>query len=73
MGDGGGEGSRASYRPNAQAKSPSFQNGSQGDFPTSGRAEPLKRNRIRLQPQLGALEGETQVNNSRVRSRRTPK
>lgn len=30
-----------------------FQNGSQGDFPTRGRAEPLKRNRIRLQPQLG--------------------
>lgn len=72
MGDGGGEGSRASYA-NAQAKSPSFQNGSQGDFPTSGRAEPLKRNRIRLQPQLGPLEGETRVNNSRVRSRRSPK
>lgn len=50
-----------------------FQNGSQGDFPTRGRAEPLKRNRIRLQPQLGPLEGETQVNNSRVRIRRTPR
>lgn len=52
MEDGGGEGSRASSAQ-AQAKSPSFQNGSQGDFPTSGRAEPLKRKRIRLQPQLG--------------------
>lgn len=50
-----------------------FQNGSQGDFPTGARAEPLKRNRIRLQPQLGPLEGETRVNNRRVRSRRTPR
>lgn len=51
----------------------SFQNGSQGDFPTGGRAEPLKRNRIWLRPLLEPLEGETQVNHSRVRSRRTSK
>lgn len=64
-----GKGPGASYtrRPST------FQNGSQGDFPTGVRAEPLKRNRIRLQPQLGPLEGETQVNNRRVRSRRTPR
>lgn len=64
-----GKGPGASYtrRPST------FQNGSQGDFPTGARAEPLKRNRIRLQPQLGPLEGETQVNNRRVRSRRTPR
>lgn len=33
----------------------------------------MKRNRIRLQPQLGPLEGETPVNDRRVRSRRTPR
>lgn len=41
----------------------SLQNGSQGDFPTRGRAEPSKPNRIGLQPLLCRRE-EARVNNN---------
>lgn len=53
----------------ARARKPtipnSLQNGSQGDFPTRGRAEPLRPNRIWLQPGLCRREGEARVNNNR--------
>lgn len=39
--------------------------GSQGDFPTRGRAGPLKPNRLWLQPALCRGEGEARVNNNR--------
>lgn len=46
----------------------SLQNGSQGDFPTRGRAEPLKPNRFGLQAGLCRREA-ARVNNNQGRSR----
>lgn len=49
----------------ALANSSSLQNGSQGDFPSRGRAEPLKPNRIMLRRRLCPREASGRVNNNR--------
>lgn len=50
----------------------SFQNGSQGDFPTRRKAGPLKRNRMRLWPGRAPWKEKPGSTTIRIRSRRVP-